>query len=97
MTATTRIGLLDPFGGLAGDMLLGALIDVAATMGDPIEALRAELVEQLASLALPNWSLRVDADDPPAPGVHAGRCSKYRIFGGFQQIAFAFGVGGRSQ
>lgn len=46
----TRIGLLDPFGGLAGDMLLGALIDL-----DP--ELPAALAEQLGSLNLPGWAL----------------------------------------
>ncbi|MFV8751843.1 nickel pincer cofactor biosynthesis protein LarC [Nannocystaceae bacterium ST9] len=46
--------LLDPFGGLAGDMLLGGLLDLA---GDRIDWLRA----QLASLDLHDWSLEVEA------------------------------------
>lgn len=45
-----RVGLLDPFGGLAGDMLLGALIDLDPELP---EALR----EPLRSLRLPGWRL----------------------------------------
>ncbi|MFO7566821.1 MAG: nickel pincer cofactor biosynthesis protein LarC [Enhygromyxa sp.] len=45
-----RVGLLDPFGGLAGDMLLGALIDL-----DP--ELPEALAEPLSSLRLPSWRL----------------------------------------
>lgn len=46
--------LLDPFGGLAGDMLLGALLDL-----DP--ALELALREPLNSLNLPGWQLTVEA------------------------------------
>jgi uncharacterized protein (TIGR00299 family) protein len=49
-----RVMLLDPFGGLAGDMLLGGLLDLA---GERLEWLRGEL----SSLGLPNWSLEVEA------------------------------------
>lgn len=45
-----RVALLDPFGGLAGDMLLGALIDLDPELP---EALR----EPLKSLRLPGWRL----------------------------------------
>jgi pyridinium-3,5-bisthiocarboxylic acid mononucleotide nickel chelatase len=45
-----RCALLDPFGGLAGDMLLGALLDL-----DP--GLEAALREPLGSLGLPGWQL----------------------------------------
>lgn len=45
--------VLDPFGGLAGDMLLGALID----LGVDVDGLRGEL----ASLDLPGWRLEVEA------------------------------------
>ncbi|MEM9455505.1 MAG: nickel pincer cofactor biosynthesis protein LarC [Myxococcota bacterium] len=48
-----RIALLDPVGGLAGDMLVGALIDLG------IE--RPWLRQQLESLGLPGWSLEVEA------------------------------------
>lgn len=44
-----RALLLDPFGGLAGDMLLGALLDLGAP---------ADLIDtQLESLGLPGWQL----------------------------------------
>ncbi|PRQ03804.1 hypothetical protein ENSA7_52710 [Enhygromyxa salina] len=45
-----RSALLDPFGGLAGDMLVGALVDL-----DP--ELEAALREPLSSLGLPGWRL----------------------------------------
>ena len=48
-----RIALLDPIGGLAGDMLVGALLDLG------IEG--SWLRQQLASLGLPGWSLEVEA------------------------------------
>lgn len=51
---TAHLALLDPFGGLAGDMLLGALLDLDA-------GLEAELTAPLASLGLAQWSLGVDA------------------------------------
>ena len=44
--------ICDPFGGLAGDMLLGALLD----LGAPPDELRAGL----SSLGLPGWSLEVE-------------------------------------
>lgn len=44
------MALLDPFGGLAGDMLLGALIDLDPTLHDAVR-------EPLSSLNLPGWSL----------------------------------------
>ncbi len=47
---SARVALLDPFGGLAGDMLLGALIDLDPELP---EALR----EPLSSLRLPGWRL----------------------------------------
>jgi pyridinium-3,5-bisthiocarboxylic acid mononucleotide nickel chelatase len=50
LTDRPRIALLDPFGGLAGDMLLGALLDLDPGLA---EALR----EPLSSLRLPGWSL----------------------------------------
>ncbi len=50
--------LLDPFGGLAGDMLLGGLLDLGPC-GPQVEWLR----EQLGSLGLPNWSLEVVASE----------------------------------
>jgi uncharacterized protein (TIGR00299 family) protein len=46
------VAVLDPLGGLAGDMLLGALLD----LGVQPDLLRA----QLASLGLPGWSLEVE-------------------------------------
>jgi len=46
--------LVDPFGGLAGDMLLGALLDID-------DGLEAALREPLSSLDLPGWSLEVEA------------------------------------
>jgi uncharacterized protein (TIGR00299 family) protein len=50
-TVTTRSNaLLEPFGGLAGDMLLGALLDL-----DP--ELEQALAEPLSSLGLPGWRL----------------------------------------
>lgn len=45
--------LLDPFGGLAGDMLLGALLDLDDTLGP---ALR----DPLRSLQLPGWRLNYE-------------------------------------
>ena len=48
--------LLDPFGGLAGDMLLGGLLDLA---GDRLDWLRTEL----GSLGLHDWSLEVEASE----------------------------------
>jgi uncharacterized protein (TIGR00299 family) protein len=45
--------LLDPFGGLAGDMLLGGLLDLDDTLGP---ALR----EPLHSLRLPGWKLHYE-------------------------------------
>jgi uncharacterized protein (TIGR00299 family) protein len=45
--------LLDPFGGLAGDMLLGGLLDLDDTLGP---ALR----EPLRSLKLPGWRLEYE-------------------------------------
>lgn len=48
--------LLDPFGGLAGDMLLGGLLDLAS---DRIAWLR----EQLGSLDLHDWTLEVEATE----------------------------------
>ncbi|KIG14712.1 hypothetical protein DB30_06438 [Enhygromyxa salina] len=48
-----RVALLDPFGGLAGDMLVGALLDL-----DP--ELLAAMREPLSSLNLPGW--RLDAE-----------------------------------
>jgi uncharacterized protein (TIGR00299 family) protein len=56
-----RVALLDPFGGLAGDMLLGALIDL-----DP--ALPEALREPLKSLRLPNWRLDYGATTRRAIG-----------------------------
>lgn len=47
------MAVLDPVGGLAGDMLLGAVID----LGVEVDVLRA----QLGSLGLPDWSLEVEA------------------------------------
>ncbi len=62
-----RIGLLDPFGGLAGDMLLGALIDLAASdatgSGETIQDFAAWLRLELFSLGLHGWSLRVEATE----------------------------------
>jgi pyridinium-3,5-bisthiocarboxylic acid mononucleotide nickel chelatase len=58
---TTRVGLLEPFGGLAGDMLLGALIDL-----DP--ELPAALREHLGSLKLPGWALEHAAANRRAIG-----------------------------
>lgn len=57
------VAVLDPFGGLAGDMFLGALIDLGVEAG--------WLREQLGSLRLPNWSLEVE----PATRQHLG-CTK---------------------
>jgi uncharacterized protein (TIGR00299 family) protein len=56
-----RVALLDPFGGLAGDMLLGALIDLDPELP---EALR----EPLKSLRLPGWRLDFDATTRRAIG-----------------------------
>ncbi|NVB37802.1 nickel pincer cofactor biosynthesis protein LarC [Pseudenhygromyxa sp. WMMC2535] len=53
MSAPKTIALLDPFGGLAGDMLVGAVLD----LGVEVEWLRA----QLATLGLPDWALEVQA------------------------------------
>lgn len=47
--------LLEPFGGLAGDMFLGALID----LGADVEAIRVAL----GSLGLPEWRLDVAATE----------------------------------
>lgn len=55
-TAARRVMILDPFGGLAGDMLLGGLLDLAP---DRVEWLR----EQLGSLDLHDWSLEVAASE----------------------------------
>lgn len=60
-TYAARVGLLDPFGGLAGDMLLGALIDLDP---DLPEALR----EPLKSLRLPGWRLDHDQTSRRAIG-----------------------------
>ncbi|MCA9697301.1 MAG: nickel pincer cofactor biosynthesis protein LarC [Myxococcales bacterium] len=51
-TSSNRIAILDPFGGLAGDMLLGAILDLG------IDA--KWLCEQLTSLKLPGWALEYD-------------------------------------
>ncbi len=48
-----RVLLLDGFGGLAGDMLLGALLDLGVE--------RDSLVASLDSLGLEGWSLEVEA------------------------------------
>ncbi len=47
--------LLEPFGGLAGDMFLGALID----LGADVEAIR----QALGSLGLPEWRLEVTSTE----------------------------------
>lgn len=59
-----HVMLLDPFGGLAGDMLLGGLLDLApACLARTPEQLLAWLREQLASLDLHDWSLEVAATE----------------------------------
>lgn len=45
---------LDPFGGAAGDMLLGALIDLGADL--------AAVTDALGSLSLPGWRLEAERD-----------------------------------
>ncbi len=57
--------ILDPFGGLAGDMLLGALVD----LGAPAEELRAGL----ASLGIPGWSLEVEQTERRGLGCTRAR------------------------
>ncbi len=52
--AMTKVLHIDPFGGVAGDMLLGALLD----LGVDVEALR----EVLAGLRLPGWRLTATRD-----------------------------------
>ncbi|WP_106390733.1 nickel pincer cofactor biosynthesis protein LarC [Enhygromyxa salina] len=52
--APRKTALLDPFGGLAGDMLLGALLDLDAELEGDLEA---ALAEPLSSLNLPDWRL----------------------------------------
>jgi uncharacterized protein (TIGR00299 family) protein len=58
--------ILDPFGGLAGDMFLATLID----LGADVDAIRAAL----ASLDLPTWRLAVE----PAERRHLG-CTYVRF------------------
>ena len=50
----THVLHLDPFGGAAGDMLLGALIDLGAPLGD--------LQQMLAGLGLAGWRLIAEPD-----------------------------------
>ena len=45
----SRVLFVDPFGGAAGDMLLGALIDAGADV--------AAVSDVLAGLRLPGWKL----------------------------------------
>lgn len=49
----TRVAHLDAFGGLAGDMLLGALLDLGVD--------RETLVANLRSLGLPGWDWTIEA------------------------------------
>jgi uncharacterized protein (TIGR00299 family) protein len=48
-----RVAYLDAFGGLAGDMFLGALLDLGVD--------REALLKQLESLGLPGWRWRIDS------------------------------------
>ncbi len=50
----TRTLYIDPFGGAAGDMLLGALLDLGVA--------REQLAEVLAGLRMPGWRLEVARD-----------------------------------
>jgi pyridinium-3,5-bisthiocarboxylic acid mononucleotide nickel chelatase len=54
MGAMSRLLYIDPFGGAAGDMLLGALLDAGVDRG------RLDAV--LAGLGLPGWRLEVSRD-----------------------------------
>lgn len=59
-SSARTVGVVDPFGGLAGDMFLGALLDLRDGEGQAMvepEWLRG----QLASLDLPDWQLEVEA------------------------------------
>lgn len=53
-----KLALLDGFGGLAGDMLLGALLDLSDMAGQHPHAAG---LEPLDSLGLPGWKLEVEA------------------------------------
>ena len=72
MTGTTRVAILDPFSGIAGDMTLGALIAVGLDRGW-LEALPATLglegvrvhVREVLRGEIACW--KVDFDIPPQP------------------------------
>ena len=51
---------IDCFSGLAGDMLLGALFDLAAQLGEADRVNPAQLERELESLNLPEWHIEVE-------------------------------------
>src|SRR5690606_8597720 len=66
MSGPQTVAVLDAFGGLAGDMFLGALLDLGR---EEVDATSLEAA--LRSLALPGWTMRV----APAERRHLG-CTK---------------------